>query len=124
VGVGGVGDAWREEKHEKERAWSQPAGDSASGAATIDNGPTAARVGGAVCPHPACSGRGREERGAGARWLKSKKNSLEILRTLKFNKIWLASSLLHLIKMKNKFSAKNDQKFEFPLKMKFRLILL
>jgi hypothetical protein len=32
--------------------------------------------------------------------------------------------LLHLIARKNKFPAKGDQKFEFPLKMKFGLILL
>jgi hypothetical protein len=56
--------------------------------------------------------------------LKSKKNSLEIVGTLDFNEIWLASSLLHLIARKNKFQAKEDQKFEFPLKMEFGLILL
>jgi hypothetical protein len=56
--------------------------------------------------------------------LKLKKNALEILGTLDFNEIWLASFLLHLIARKNKFSAKEDQKFEFLLRMKFRLILL
>jgi hypothetical protein len=45
-----------------------------------------------------------------------KKNSLEFHGTLGFNKIWLASSLLHLIARKNKFPAKEDQKYEFPLK--------
>jgi hypothetical protein len=49
---------------------------------------------------------------------------LENLGTLGFNEIWLASSLLHLIARKNKFTAKGDQKFEFPLKMDFGLILL
>jgi hypothetical protein len=56
--------------------------------------------------------------------LKSNKNSLEILGTLDFNEIWLASSWLHLIARKNKFPAKEHQKFEFPLKMDFGLILL
>jgi hypothetical protein len=56
--------------------------------------------------------------------LKSEKNSLEILGTLDFNEIWLASSLLHFIARKNKFPAKEDQKFKFPLKMEFGLILL
>jgi hypothetical protein len=35
---------------------------------------------------------------------------------LGFNEIWLESSLLHLIARKNKFPAKEDQKYEFPLK--------
>jgi hypothetical protein len=48
-----------------------------------------------------------------------KKNSLEIIVTLDFNEIWLANSLLHLIARKNKLIAKEDQKLEFPLKMKF-----
>jgi hypothetical protein len=48
--------------------------------------------------------------------LKSKKNSPEFLGTLGFNEIWLESSLLHLIARKNKFPAKEDQKYEFPLK--------
>jgi hypothetical protein len=56
--------------------------------------------------------------------LKLKKNSLEILGTFDFNKIWLASSLLHLISRKNEVPAKEDQKFEFPLNMEFGLILL
>jgi hypothetical protein len=43
-------------------------------------------------------------------------NSLKNLGTLKFDEIWLTSSLLHLIARKNKFSAKVDQKFEFPMK--------
>jgi hypothetical protein len=47
--------------------------------------------------------------------LKSKKTSLEILGTLDFNEIWLESSRLHLIARKNKFPAKEDQKFEFPI---------
>jgi hypothetical protein len=41
------------------------------------------------------------------------RNSLEILGTLEFAEIWLASSLSHLIARKNKFPAKEDQKFEF-----------
>jgi hypothetical protein len=49
---------------------------------------------------------------------------LKNLGTLDFKEIWLASSLLHLIARKNKFPAKGDQKFEFPLKMEFGLILL
>jgi hypothetical protein len=56
--------------------------------------------------------------------LKSKKNSLKILETLDFNKIWLASSLLHLIARKSKFLAKEGQEFKFPLKKEFGLILL
>jgi hypothetical protein len=56
--------------------------------------------------------------------LKSKKNSLKNHGTLDFNEIWLASSLLHLIARKNKFAAKGDQKFGFPLKMEFVFILL
>jgi hypothetical protein len=50
-------------------------------------------------------------------------NSLEILGTLEFDKIWLASSLLHLIGRKNKFPVKEDQKFEFQLKREFGLLL-
>jgi hypothetical protein len=42
---------------------------------------------------------------------------------VEFGKIWLASSLLYLIARKNKLLAKGDQKFEFPLKMGFGLIL-
>jgi hypothetical protein len=42
---------------------------------------------------------------------------------LEFGKIWLVSSLLQLIAKKNKFPAKGDQKFEFPLNMGFGLIL-
>jgi hypothetical protein len=42
-------------------------------------------------------------------------NSLENLGTLEFDEIWLTSSLLHLIARKNKFPAKVDQKFEFPM---------
>jgi hypothetical protein len=56
--------------------------------------------------------------------LKSRKNSLKNLGTLDFNEIWLANSLLHLIARKNNFPVKGDQKFEFPLKMVFELILL
>jgi hypothetical protein len=52
------------------------------------------------------------------------RNSLEILGTLEFDEIWLKSSLLHLIVRKNKFPAKGDQKFEFPLKKECGLILL
>jgi hypothetical protein len=42
---------------------------------------------------------------------------------LEFGEIWLASSLAHLIARKNKLQAKRDQKFEFPLKIGFELIL-
>jgi hypothetical protein len=42
---------------------------------------------------------------------------------LEFDEIWLMSSLLHFISMRNKFPGKGDQKFEFPLKMGFGLIL-
>jgi hypothetical protein len=41
---------------------------------------------------------------------------------LEFDEIWLKSSLLHLIASKNKFPAKEDQNFEFQLKLKFRLL--
>jgi hypothetical protein len=54
--------------------------------------------------------------------LNSHRNSLEILGTLEFDEIWLASSLLYLIARKNKFPAKEDHKFEFLLKMEFGLI--
>jgi hypothetical protein len=50
------------------------------------------------------------------------RNSLEIIRTLEFDEIWLASSLLHLIARKNKSPTKEDQEFEFLLKMRFGLI--
>jgi hypothetical protein len=36
------------------------------------------------------------------------RNLLEILGTLDFNEIWLASALLHLIARKNIFPAKKD----------------
>jgi hypothetical protein len=48
---------------------------------------------------------------------------LKNLGDLKFDEIWQTASFLHLIKNKNKFSAKEDQKFEFLLKVKFGLIL-
>jgi hypothetical protein len=54
--------------------------------------------------------------------LNSHRNSLEILGTLEFDKIWLASSLSDLIAKKNKLSAKEDQKFEFPMNVEFGLI--
>jgi hypothetical protein len=54
--------------------------------------------------------------------LNSHRNSLEILGTLEFDEIWLASSLLHLVSRKNKFAAKEDQKFEYILKIEFGLI--
>jgi hypothetical protein len=41
---------------------------------------------------------------------------VENLGTLEFYEIWLTSSLVNLIVRKNKFSLKEDQKFEFPLK--------
>jgi hypothetical protein len=50
------------------------------------------------------------------------RNSLEILRTLEFDEIWLTSSLLHLIARKKEFPANEDQKFEFHLKIDFGLI--
>jgi hypothetical protein len=49
---------------------------------------------------------------------------MEFLGTLEFDKICLTISLLHLIARKNNFPAKEDQKFEFLLKMEFVLILL
>jgi hypothetical protein len=48
---------------------------------------------------------------------------MKILGTLEFDEIWLVSSLLYLIARKNKFSAKEDQKFELSLKMGFGMIL-
>jgi hypothetical protein len=42
---------------------------------------------------------------------------------LEFHEIWLVSFLLHLIARKNKFPAKENHKFEFPLKIGFGLIL-
>jgi hypothetical protein len=42
---------------------------------------------------------------------------------LEFGETWLESSLLHLIAKKYKFPAKGDQKLEFPLNMRFGLIL-
>jgi hypothetical protein len=48
--------------------------------------------------------------------------SIEILETLEFDEIWLASSLLHLIARKI-IPAKENQKFEYQLKMEFGLIL-
>jgi hypothetical protein len=53
---------------------------------------------------------------------KTRNNSLDKLETLEFDDIWLTSSLLHLIAKENEFSAKEDQKFEFLLKLKFGLI--
>jgi hypothetical protein len=44
------------------------------------------------------------------------------LGTLDFDEIWPASSWLHLIAKKNPFPSKEDQKFEFHSKRKFRLI--
>jgi hypothetical protein len=55
--------------------------------------------------------------------VENKENSLDKLETLKFDEIWLTSSLLHLIAKKNEFPAKEDQKFKFLLKMEFGLIL-
>jgi hypothetical protein len=52
------------------------------------------------------------------------RNSPEILGTLDFNEIWLASSWLYLIARKNKFLAKENQKFEFQSRKEFGLILL
>jgi hypothetical protein len=47
---------------------------------------------------------------------------MEIHGIFKFDEIWLASSLLHLIERKNKFPAKGNQNFEFQWKMEFGLI--
>jgi hypothetical protein len=54
--------------------------------------------------------------------LKTRKNSLDKLGTLEFDKIWLTSSLLHLNAKENEFPAKEDQKFEFLLKLEFGLL--
>jgi hypothetical protein len=40
---------------------------------------------------------------------------------LEFDEIWSTSYLLHVIARKNKFPTKEDQKFEFQLKLKFEL---
>jgi hypothetical protein len=56
--------------------------------------------------------------------LNANRNPLEILGTLEFSEFWQVSSLLHIIASKNKFPAKGNQEFEFPLKIKFGLILL
>jgi hypothetical protein len=49
---------------------------------------------------------------------------LEILGDLEFDETWPTTSFLHLIKRRNKFPAKVDQKFEFILKVEFELISL
>jgi hypothetical protein len=54
--------------------------------------------------------------------LKSRKISPDKLGTLKFDEIWLTSSLLHLVAKENEFLVKEDQKFELLLKMEFVLI--
>jgi hypothetical protein len=54
--------------------------------------------------------------------LKQGKNSLDKHGTLEFDKICLTISLLHLIAMENEFPTKEDQKFEFLLKLEFGLI--
>jgi hypothetical protein len=48
---------------------------------------------------------------------------MEILGTLEIDEICLTSSLLYLIAWKNKFPAKGNKNFGFPLKMRFGLIL-
>jgi hypothetical protein len=48
--------------------------------------------------------------------------SPENLGTLNFNEILPASSLLHLIVLKNQFASKEDQKIEFHSKWEIRLI--
>jgi hypothetical protein len=53
---------------------------------------------------------------------KIRKNSLDKFGTLGFDEIWLTSSLLHLIAKENEFPVKEDQKFEFLLKLEFGLI--
>jgi hypothetical protein len=55
--------------------------------------------------------------------LKHKENSLDKLGTLEFDEIWLTGSLLHLIAKENEFPLKEDQKFEFLLKLEFGLLL-
>jgi hypothetical protein len=52
----------------------------------------------------------------------SLKNLLENLGSLNFDKIWPASSWLHLLARKNLFPSKEDQKVEFHAKREFRLI--
>jgi hypothetical protein len=47
---------------------------------------------------------------------------LDKLGTLEFDEIWISSSLLHHIAKENEFPAKEDQRFEFLLKMGFGLI--
>jgi hypothetical protein len=42
---------------------------------------------------------------------------------LEFGEIWLVASMLHIIAGKNKLPEKGNQKFEFPLKLGFGLIL-
>jgi hypothetical protein len=41
---------------------------------------------------------------------------------LEFDEIWPMGSSLHLVARKNKFPAKADKKFEFPLMVEFGLI--
>jgi hypothetical protein len=47
---------------------------------------------------------------------------MKILGTLKFDVIWLTSSLLHLMKRKNKFQVNMGQEFKIPSKVEFGLI--
>jgi hypothetical protein len=47
---------------------------------------------------------------------------LEILGNFEFHEIWPTCSLLHLVSRKNKSLVSVDQKFKFPLKVKFGLI--
>jgi hypothetical protein len=47
---------------------------------------------------------------------------LKTLGDLEFDEAWLTGSLLHFIAKENEFPAKEDQKFEFLLKMEFELI--
>jgi hypothetical protein len=54
--------------------------------------------------------------------LKTRKNSLDKLRTLEFDEILLTSSFLHLIAKENEFPVKEDKKFEFILNLEFGLI--
>jgi hypothetical protein len=56
--------------------------------------------------------------------LKSRNFLLKILGNFAFGEIWPTCSSLHLVARKNKFPAKADQNFEFPLKVGFGLIYL
>jgi hypothetical protein len=52
----------------------------------------------------------------------SRYNLLKILGISELDEIRPANSMLHLMAKKNEFPSKGDQKLEFYLKMKFRMI--